>query len=249
MVLSRPETGRVLWQELPGPALLQGLPPQPGHGPPRAAQVKLGTLCNLVRPSAAKLVGLGVVQTPQTFSVSPFAPTCRTQTYSSSEESYTSTARREGTGEGALSSDSGEAAGQPKEVTSGGAGAEDKNLSEIWEQSMCPSPAEKRAPLLCYTRCLTVPGDYDSGFLVLVTSPSARLSFPQVQGCMLSPGAGQKSRLSGRFCWRRVWRTSLMRRGREDCAGSAWRKGGSGVNSLKGGWSLLGISYITSDRA
>ncbi|XP_041889877.1 protein transport protein Sec16B-like [Corvus kubaryi] len=39
----------------------------------------------------------------------------RTQTYSSCEESYISTARREGTGEGTLSSDSGEAGGQPKE--------------------------------------------------------------------------------------------------------------------------------------
>ncbi|NXB84769.1 SC16B protein, partial [Vidua chalybeata] len=39
----------------------------------------------------------------------------RTQTYNSYEESYTSTARREGTGEGTLSSDSGEAGGQPKE--------------------------------------------------------------------------------------------------------------------------------------
>ncbi|XP_039586293.1 protein transport protein Sec16B isoform X1 [Passer montanus] len=39
----------------------------------------------------------------------------RTQTYSSYEDSYTSTARREGTGEGALSSDSGEAGGWSKE--------------------------------------------------------------------------------------------------------------------------------------
>ncbi|NXQ17894.1 SC16B protein, partial [Peucedramus taeniatus] len=39
----------------------------------------------------------------------------RTQTYSSYEESYTSAARREGTGEGTLGSDSGEAGGQPKE--------------------------------------------------------------------------------------------------------------------------------------
>ncbi|NXB63285.1 SC16B protein, partial [Struthidea cinerea] len=39
----------------------------------------------------------------------------RTQTYSSYEESYISTARREGTGEGTLGSDSGEAGGQPKE--------------------------------------------------------------------------------------------------------------------------------------
>ncbi|NXH06223.1 SC16B protein, partial [Loxia leucoptera] len=39
----------------------------------------------------------------------------RTQTYSSYEESYTSTARREGTGEGAISSDSGEAGGWSKE--------------------------------------------------------------------------------------------------------------------------------------
>ncbi|NXI18552.1 SC16B protein, partial [Irena cyanogastra] len=39
----------------------------------------------------------------------------RTQTYNSYEESYTSTARREGTGEGALGSDSGEAGGWPKE--------------------------------------------------------------------------------------------------------------------------------------
>lgn len=167
MILSRPEAGRVLWQELPGPALLQGLPPQPGHRSPRAGQVKLGSLCNLVKSSAAKLAGLGVVQKPQTFSVSPFAPLCRTQTYSSSEESHTSTSRREGTGEGTLSSDSGEASGQPKEVTSRWAGVEDKNLSEIWEQSMCPPPAEKRTPWLCYTPCLTVPGDYGSGFLVL----------------------------------------------------------------------------------
>ncbi|NWH36695.1 SC16B protein, partial [Chloropsis hardwickii] len=39
----------------------------------------------------------------------------RTQTYDSYQESYTSTARRGGTGEGALSSDLGEAGGQPKE--------------------------------------------------------------------------------------------------------------------------------------
>ncbi|NXB23876.1 SC16B protein, partial [Rhagologus leucostigma] len=39
----------------------------------------------------------------------------RTQTYSSYEESYSSTASREGTGQGALGSDSGEAGGQPKE--------------------------------------------------------------------------------------------------------------------------------------
>ncbi|NXO36579.1 SC16B protein, partial [Locustella ochotensis] len=39
----------------------------------------------------------------------------RTQTYSSCEESYSSTARREGTGEGTLGSDSGEAAGWAKE--------------------------------------------------------------------------------------------------------------------------------------
>ncbi|NXB79614.1 SC16B protein, partial [Donacobius atricapilla] len=39
----------------------------------------------------------------------------RTQTYRSYEESYISAARREGTGEGALGSDSREAAGQPKE--------------------------------------------------------------------------------------------------------------------------------------
>ncbi|NXD99393.1 SC16B protein, partial [Chaetorhynchus papuensis] len=39
----------------------------------------------------------------------------RTQTYSSCGESYTSTARREGTGQGTLGSDSGEAGGQPKE--------------------------------------------------------------------------------------------------------------------------------------
>ncbi|NXN86225.1 SC16B protein, partial [Bombycilla garrulus] len=39
----------------------------------------------------------------------------RTQTYNSYEESYTSTARREETGEGTLGSDSGEAGGQPKE--------------------------------------------------------------------------------------------------------------------------------------
>lgn len=70
-----------------------------------------------------------------------FAHTCRTQTYNSSEESYTSAARREGTREGTLGSDSGEAGGQPKEVTSRWAGVEDKSLSEIWEQSMCPASA------------------------------------------------------------------------------------------------------------
>lgn len=141
MILSRPETGGVLRQELPGPALLQGLPPQPGHGPPRAGQVKLRSLCNLMKPSAAKLVGLWVVQKSQTSSMPSFACTCRTQTYSSSEESYTSTARREGTREGTLASDSGEAGGQPKEVASRWAGVEDKSLSEIWEQSTCPPPA------------------------------------------------------------------------------------------------------------
>ncbi|NWS24310.1 SC16B protein, partial [Polioptila caerulea] len=39
----------------------------------------------------------------------------RTRTYNSYQESYTLTARREGTGEGTLGSDSGEAGGQPKE--------------------------------------------------------------------------------------------------------------------------------------
>lgn len=40
--LSRPETGRVLWQDYPllGPALLPGLPPQPGQAPVRAGQVR-----------------------------------------------------------------------------------------------------------------------------------------------------------------------------------------------------------------
>lgn len=51
-ILSRPETERALQQEyqLPGPALLQGLPPQPGCNPPRPGQVRVGglgiTWCN-----------------------------------------------------------------------------------------------------------------------------------------------------------------------------------------------------------
>lgn len=50
--LSRPETGRDLHQEyhFPGPALLQGLPPQPGCNPLGAGQVRVGglgiTWCN-----------------------------------------------------------------------------------------------------------------------------------------------------------------------------------------------------------
>lgn len=46
--LSRPEAGRAFWQELAGPALLQGPLAQPGHGASRAGEVRVGSLGNLL---------------------------------------------------------------------------------------------------------------------------------------------------------------------------------------------------------
>lgn len=55
------------------------------------------------------------------------------QTYDSHEESYISAARREWAGGETLGSNSGEAGGQAREVTSRWAGAEDKRLGDLPE--------------------------------------------------------------------------------------------------------------------
>ena len=96
---------------------------------------------HLVQPYATKLGGLWLVPKSDLQDVS-FCSVCRMQTYDSYEESYISAARRERAGGETLGSNSEEAGGQPREVTSGRAGVEDKRLGDLqrfWGQSMCPS--------------------------------------------------------------------------------------------------------------
>lgn len=118
---------------------------------PRAPQGSTGKPGESVQPCdtiCCKISGfVGGSKTPDLQRVS-LCSHCRRQSYSSYEESCTSIARREGTGEGILSSGSGEAAGQPKEVTSRWAGVEDKNLQRFGNNPCVPLQLRKE-PLCC----------------------------------------------------------------------------------------------------
>ncbi|NXC91597.1 SC16B protein, partial [Cercotrichas coryphoeus] len=100
----------------------------------------------------------------------------RTQTYNSHEESYTSTARREGTGEGTLGSGVGEAGGQPKEPSL---------LLQYHESGLSSSSHELsqyiRDGADHYDPVLTGPWDVGQtgGPLVSTSTPAVPLKFPQ----------------------------------------------------------------------
>ncbi|NXO80738.1 SC16B protein, partial [Sitta europaea] len=106
----------------------------------------------------------------------------RTQTYSSYEESYTSTARRGGTGEGTLGSDSGEA-GQPSlllQYHESGLSSSSHELSQYISDS-----ADHHEPVL--------PGSWNVGQTggpsVSTPSPAVPLKFPQLHTALCF-GAG-----------------------------------------------------------
>ncbi|NXT71288.1 SC16B protein, partial [Chaetops frenatus] len=100
----------------------------------------------------------------------------RTQTYNSYKESYTSTARREGRGEGTLSSESGEAGGQPKEPSlllqyhESGLSSSSHELSQYIRDS-----ADHQDPVL--------PGSWNveqtGGPSMSTPTPAVPLKFPQ----------------------------------------------------------------------
>ncbi|XP_053841687.1 protein transport protein Sec16B isoform X1 [Vidua macroura] len=114
----------------------------------------------------------------------------RTQTYNSYEESYTSTARREGTGEGTLSSDSGEAGGQPKEPS-----GQPSLLLQYQESGLSSSSHE----LSLYIRDgadhddPVLPGSWNmgqtGGSSVSTPTPAVPLKFPQLHTALCF-GAG-----------------------------------------------------------
>nr|XP_021401582.1 protein transport protein Sec16B isoform X2 [Lonchura striata domestica] len=114
----------------------------------------------------------------------------RTQTYNSYEDSYTSTARREGTREEILSSDSGEAGGQPKEPS-----GQPSLLLQYQESGLSSSSHE----LSLYIRDgadhddPVLPGSWDmgqtEGSSVSTPAPAVPLKFPQLH-MALCFGAG-----------------------------------------------------------
>ncbi|KAL2301444.1 hypothetical protein Nmel_010830, partial [Mimus melanotis] len=116
----------------------------------------------------------------------------RTQTYNSCEESYTSTARREGTGEGALGSGSGEAGSQPKEPL-----GQPSLLLQYHESGLSSSSHE----LSQYIRdgadhCDPVlPGPWDvgqtGGPLVSTSTTAVPLKFPQLHTALCFGAGGQ----------------------------------------------------------
>ncbi|XP_066180812.1 protein transport protein Sec16B [Sylvia atricapilla] len=111
----------------------------------------------------------------------------RTQTHSSCEESYTSTARREGTGEGTLSSDSGEAAGQPKEPS-----GQPSLLLQYHESGLSSSSHElsQYIPDGADSYDPVPPGSWNEGQTgVSISTPAVPLKFPQLHTALCF-GAG-----------------------------------------------------------
>ncbi|XP_056353701.1 protein transport protein Sec16B isoform X1 [Oenanthe melanoleuca] len=114
----------------------------------------------------------------------------RTQTYNSREESYTSTARREGTGEGTLGSGLGEAGGYPKEPS-----GQPSLLLQYHESGLSSSSHELsqyiRDGADHYDPVLTGPWDVGQagGPLVSTSAPEVPLKFPQLHTALCF-GAG-----------------------------------------------------------
>ncbi|XP_063263012.1 protein transport protein Sec16B [Prinia subflava] len=114
----------------------------------------------------------------------------RTQTYGSCEESYTSSARREGPGEGTLGSDSGEAGSRPKEPSGqpslllqyheSGLSSSSHELSQYIRDS-----ADHYDPVLPESWNMGQTG----GPLVSTPTPAAPLKFPQLHTALCF-GAG-----------------------------------------------------------